>query len=190
MEILLVGAALAMDAFAVSLCFAAASNGRLKPSGALEIAGFFGIFQAAMPCLGWLTTNRAHGYIESFDHWIAFALLVYIGARMVAEAVKADGKSLDKKICPRTFNIKILFALAVATSIDAFAVGISFGCLNRAILKPALIIGVETFLISLFGAVAGGKTAKFAKDKAEIFGGVLLIAIGVKILAEHLFFGK
>lgn len=186
-EIILIGIALSLDAFAVSLCFAVASDS-LKLKNMLVIAGFFGFFQALMPYLGWQISVVAQSYIESFDHWIAFALLVYIGVNMILESLKTKEGEVEKRIYSDPAKVGVLFTLAIATSIDAFAVGVSLGCLNNEIVKPAILIGIITFLISLFGAALGGKIAKYVGSKAELFGGVILIGIGVKILIEHIFF--
>lgn len=187
-QTVLIGLALAMDAFAVSVCMSAASD-RLRLKNMLVIAGFFGGFQALMPYVGWQAGVLASSYISSFDHWIAFALLSYIGARMILEARKCRRCETEKRIYGDPTNISVLFMLAIATSIDALAVGVTLGCLASDIVMPSIVIGLVTFAVSLAGAALGSKVGRWAEGRIEILGGAILIAIGLKILIEHLFFG-
>jgi len=183
--IILLALALAMDAFAVSI-----SSGiticKMKLRHALRIAAFFGFFQAAMPIAGWCAGRMAASLIKCVDHWIAFVLLSFIGVKMIYESV-AHKDEKDSKFDP--LNIYILFSLAIATSIDAAAVGISMSLLSVHIIEPALIIGAVTFFVSLAGTWIGCRCGDLFGEKIEIAGGVVLIGIGTKILIEHLFSG-
>ena len=182
-ELFILAVGLSMDAFAVSICKGLAS----KKVGIKEmcIAGaWFGGFQGLMPFLGWLLGSRFRSYIERFDHWIAFALLVLIGLNMIREAVFSKDEEVDD-----SFGFKTMLIMAIATSIDALAVGISFGLLLETwleILLACAFICIVTFAFSATG-VRIGRTAgaKFEK-RAEITGGIILILIGVKILLSHL----
>lgn len=180
LEIFLVGISLAMDAFAVSI-----SNGislkKLKFSQALLIAAFFGVFQAAMPIAGWFGGNIFQVLINSLAPWIAFVLLLCVGGKMIHEAFQKDDDCKEFKL-----KLKVLFILAIATSIDALAVGISLSCLNVHILFPAVMIGIITFIISLAGVYIGHIFGHIFEKKLEIFGGLVLIGIGFKIIIEHL----
>jgi len=180
-QILFIAVGLAMDAFAVSL----ASGFSLKRSflfwGCI-IALFFGGFQALMPVIGWFCGNLFREYIEKFDHWIAFGLLVIIGIRMIYEAFCSQP---EKKLI-RPTNLIVLFGLAIATSIDALAVGLSFSLLDTHIFLPALLIGVVTFIISFCGVMLGKSLGVKWGERAHVFGGIVLILIGIKILFEHL----
>ncbi len=182
-SLVLLAVGLSMDAFAVSV----ASGIRMKHArinDALIIALFFGGFQGLMPTLGYLASYSFYGYICNVDHWIAFLLLAFIGGKMVIEAVKEDDshKGLKK------IKFKRLTVLAVATSIDAFAAGITISMTCSSIVGPAFTIALITFGFSLFGVVFGKKLGKSFGKKTEIFGGLVLIFLGVKIVAEHLFF--
>jgi manganese efflux pump family protein len=174
---------LSMDAFAVAIS-CTIRTGRLQLRQALRIAGAFGGFQAMMPVLGWLAGAQLRGLIRNLDHWLAFFLLAAIGARMIYEATKPGcaGQQVD------LFQLKVLLTLAVATSIDALVVGFSLAFLDTPIVKVALIIGVITFFMVLLGVHLGRKFGCYFGKKMEILGGVVLIAIGIKILIEHLFF--
>jgi len=181
-DILLIGVGLSMDAFAVSICKGLAMR-RIHWGHAAIIALFFGGFQALMPFLGWAAGLGFRGLIEAYDHWIAFGLLSFIGGKFLYDALKADEAC---EVCDSALNLKELFMLAVATSIDALAVGVTLAFLKVNVAEACTLIGATTFLIS-FGGVAVGNFfgARFQK-KAEIAGGVILILIGVKILLEHL----
>ncbi len=186
-EIILLGIALAMDSFAVSVCMAAASD-KLKLKNILTIAAFFGFFQALMPLIGWKLGSAASGYFEYYDHCISFILLFFIGFKMIHESIKCRHCETEKKVYGDPTNIYVLFTLSIATSIDALAVGVSIGCLEQEIFEPAVIIGLITFAISLIGAKLGSKIGGWAEGKIEIAGGLILIGIGLKILLEHTFF--
>jgi putative Mn2+ efflux pump MntP len=172
---------LSMDAVAVSLASGcAATKVALRP--ALRMAFFFGFFQMLMPVLGWLAGLGFKTVIAGFDHWLAFSLLLFIGVKMILEARRAN------ECRPRAGlpNLPVLLGLAVATSIDALAVGLSFSLLAVDIITPVLIIGLVTFVLSLLGVLAGRRFGTLIAGKAEILGGVVLIAIGFRILVSHL----
>ena len=180
-QILLIAVGLAMDAFAVSL----ASGFSLKSSylfWSCIIALFFGGFQALMPVLGWFGGNLFRNYIEKFDHWIAFGLLVIIGIRMIYEAFVSHP---EKKLI-RPTNLLVLLGLAIATSIDALAAGLGFSLLNVPIFLPALTIGIITFIISFCGVMLGRSIGIKWGERAHLLGGIVLIVIGIKILLGHL----
>ena len=183
-ELLLIGVGLAMDAFAVALC-KGLSMPRMDKKQALIIGLFFGGFQAIMPFIGWLLGIQFEQYIVSFDHWVAFVLLGFIGGKMIYEAIK--GEEEETCACER-LNIKELFVLAIATSIDALAVGITFATMAVSVIFASALIGIITFFICLLGVYLGSWFGNLLGNKAEITGGVVLIGIGVKILFEHLFF--
>jgi putative Mn2+ efflux pump MntP len=183
LELFIVAISLSMDAFAVSLC-QGLSMRRLNLKHAAIIAAFFGGFQAAMPLIGWLLARHFAQYITSYDHWIAFALLTFIGGKMLIEGLKVDEEDCG---CPEEkLDMKELFMLAIATSIDALAVGISFAFLRVSILPSISLIGATTFVLSFMGVALGNRFGSRYKNKAEIAGGIVLILIGVKILLEHL----
>jgi putative Mn2+ efflux pump MntP len=175
---------LAMDAFAVSIT----SGLTIRDCGlrhALLIAFFFGGFQAMMPIVGWLAGLGLKGFIVHVDHWIAFGLLGFIGGKMVYEST-VIGKA--ERECG-TLSFYLLLGLSVATSIDALAVGVTFGILNALIVTPVIVIGLVTFLMSFIGVSVGKRFGGFFEKKIEVAGGLILIAIGVKILIEHLYLG-
>lgn len=171
---------LAMDAFAVSISSGVVLK-RTSMRHALLIASFLGGFQGIMPLVGWSAGNWIRTYIEAFDHWVAFLLLLAIGARMIWESRK-DEKSRTQ-IDPTRINI--LFVLAIATSIDALAVGLSLSFLDISIVVPVLIIGLVTFLMCYVGTYLGAHFGIILRGKIETLGGLILIAIGLKILIEH-----
>ena len=178
-ELLLIGIGLSMDAFAVAICKGLGMRKfNLRQAGIIAL--FFGGFQALMPCLGWLLGRQFESYITSIDHWIAFGLLGFIGGKMIIEAIRGGEEESTR------FDIKELFVLAVATSIDALAVGITFAFLRVEIVRSAAIIGVTTFIISLAGVAIGHRFGTKLKDKAELLGGIILVLLGIKILLEHL----
>lgn len=183
-ELFLIGVGLSMDAFAVSVCKGLNMRGKVNFKHAGIIALFFGGFQALMPLIGYFLGIGFEKYITKIDHWIAFVLLGFIGGKMVIEAIKewnAEDKQEEDKL-----DIKELFILAVATSIDALAVGITFAFLNVNIWSAISIIGVTTFVLSLIGVVIGNKFGSKYKSKAELAGGIILMLMGAKILLEHL----
>ncbi|MBN1575643.1 MAG: manganese efflux pump [Chitinispirillaceae bacterium] len=182
--VILLALALAMDAFAVSICSGATIE-KMRLRHALRIAGFFGFFQAVMPVAGWSAGRYAAELIKACDHWIAFGLLTIVGGKMIYEALVFKAEN-EKRADP--LNLYILFTLAIATSIDAAAVGISLSLLAVGIVQPAIIIGCVTFLVSLAGTWIGCRCGVLFGEKIEIAGGIVLIGIGCKILVEHLFF--
>jgi len=179
-QVILIGVGLSMDAFAVSVCKGLKMK-KVDFKYAILIAAFFGFFQALMPLIGWFLGKQFEKYIVDFDHWIAFGLLAIIGGKMIWEAFQSEGDN-----CPITYNIKELFLLAIATSIDALAVGITFAFLKTSIWSSILIIGGLTFVISLLGVLIGNRFGIKYKSKAEFAGGAILILIGLKILLQHL----
>ena len=173
---------LAMDAFAVSVASGSVFK-ELHLRYAIRMALFFGIFQAIMPLLGYAAGNTLAVYIVNFDHWIAFGLLVLIGGKMIYEAFKIE--DVEKK--PRDpSNFIVLLALSIATSIDALAVGITLSLVTRHVYMAVILIGVITFVLSYVGYEIGKKLGHFFENKIEILGGLILIAIGIKILIKHL----
>lgn len=187
LEMLLIGVGLAMDAFAVSVCKGLGMR-KINYKHAFITALFFGGFQAFMPFIGWLLGTQFEKYITAVDHWIAFLLLLFIGGKMIFEAIK-ERNSDEAKTANEKFSYKQLVAEAIATSIDALAVGITFAFLNTGIALPVAIIGIVTFVIAFSGVVIGNRFGVKFKGKAELAGGVILILIGIKILAEHLIAG-
>lgn len=188
-SIFMTGIGLSMDAFAVSLAKGIClKDNELKYS--LRVSLFFGGFQALMPLLGWWVGRYFESYIKSFDHWIAFILLAIIGGKMLIEAIKELKPTEDTEIaveCERDeFSYKKLTILAIATSIDALAVGVSFAFLSVSIIPSITIIGITTFVLSFFAVFLGKKLGEYMQSYAEIIGGVILIGIGIKILIEHL----
>lgn len=179
-EILLLGIGLSMDAFAVSVC-KGLSVQRLQLKHALTVGIYFGGFQALMPLIGYILGSRFQALIASTDHWIAFALLVLIGANMVREALGEKGEERND-----SFSFKTMLPLAVATSIDALAVGITFAFLKVNIGLAIVLIGCTTFVISVVGIKIGNVFGTRYQKKAEIAGGVILILLGIKILLEDL----
>lgn len=178
-ELLLIAVGLSMDAFAVSVCKGLGTR-RVRPRHALLAGLYFGGFQFLMPVLGYLLGARFQALIESVDHWIAFVLLLGIGLGMIREAREKDEALNDD------YGVKTMLLLAVATSIDALAVGVTFAFLQVALLPSAGLIGVTTFLLSAAGVYVGSVFGARFKSAAEITGGVILILIGLKILLEHL----
>lgn len=153
----------------------------------LVLAAFFGGFQALMPTLGWFLGSQFQTYITAIDHWIAFILLTLIGGKMILDVIKEKGE--NEEVCPGDsvrIDLKEFFLLAVATSIDALAVGITFAFLQVKLASSVTIIGCITFCFTIAGVLIGNVFGTKFKDKATILGGVILIAIGVKILLEHL----
>jgi putative Mn2+ efflux pump MntP len=180
-SIFLIALGLAMDAFAVSITSGVTIK-YVEMKNAFTIAIFFGLFQAIMPVIGWLAGFTLKNFISGIDHWIVFGLLSIIGLKMIYESFKLE--SDKERVDP--LNIFVLFVLSIATSIDALAVGISLSFLNISIALPAIIIGIITFLLSFVGVYIGTKLGHFFEKKIEILGGIILIAIGIKVLIEHL----
>ena len=172
-----------MDAFAVSLCKGLKMQ-RINHRHAMIISLFFGGFQALMPLVGWFLGSQFERYIAAYDHWVAFALLAFVGIKMIIEAVKSESEEQD---CSNDhIDLRELVILAIATSIDALAVGISFAFLEVKIVPAVLLIGVITFTLSYIGVALGNRFGSRYKSKAELAGGIILLLIGLKILFEHL----
>lgn len=181
-ELLLVAVGLSMDAFAVSVCKGLGMR-RLNVRVALVLAGLFGLFQGGMPVVGWLLGSRFLWLIEPVDHWIAFGLLAFIGTKMIVDAVRGEEEDAGA-----TDHVAWgeFFMLAVATSIDALAVGISFAALHVEIVPSCITIAITTFVLSLIGVGVGHAFGSRFERPAQILGGIVLILIGVKVLLEHL----
>ena len=181
-ELFLIAVGLSMDAFAVSVC-----KGLAMPKCTFKKAAivglWFGGFQALMPAIGYILGAQFQEAIASIDHWIAFVLLALIGGNMIHEALDNDEEEADASL-----DVKPMFLLAVATSIDALAIGITFAFLKVNIIPAVCFIGIVTFIISFAGVKIGNIFGARYKNKAEIVGGVILILLGLKILLEHLGF--
>ena len=184
--LVLVAIGLAMDAFSVAVTDGIILK-KIKFNYALKIGLFFGVFQFGMLFLGNILGGTFAEYISEFDHWIAFFLLTIIGGKMIYDAIKGDEEeNINEQKNPLGF--KTLVVLAIATSLDALAVGISFAAMNIDIVFSASVVGLVAFLCSFFGVYIGGKFGNLFGSKSEIVGGLVLIGIGIKILVEHLFF--
>ena len=181
-DVLIIAVALSTDAFAVSVC-KGLSVRKIKAGHLLAVGFYFGIFQALMPTIGYFLGKQFEKYITSIDHWIAFILLSIIGIQMIAESFKKDD---DKEEDADKLNLKEYFMLAIATSIDALAVGISLAFLSVSLVKSVSFIGIITFAISFAGVFIGNKFGACFKSKAEFAGGAILILIALKILLGHL----
>jgi putative Mn2+ efflux pump MntP len=186
LELFLIALALAMDCFAVSV--ASGVIVRKKETGLfLRLGFFFGLFQALMPLIGWALTVHFSDWLEAVDHWIAFAMLAFIGGRMIWESFHEEE---DKHLNPKQLKTQLL--LAVATSIDALAVGISFACTGYhtlgSLTLPLVMIGLVSFVMSIIGYLLGVRFGEVVNKKVrpELLGGLILIGIGIKILLEHL----
>lgn len=206
LQIILLALGLAMDAFAVSVAsgvilrnqdekenacmhrrVAVASGIAFKNfriHHALRMAAAFGLFQFTMPLIGWLAGTAMQRFVAGIDHWIAFGLLSLIGGKMIYEACRMD----EAEQPANPFGYAVLLVLALATSIDALAVGITFAMLKTAIMTPVLVIGAVTFVLSLAGVYIGEACGHFFEKKIEVFGGLVLIGIGLKIFIQHVFF--
>ena len=191
-EILLIGIGLSMDAFSVSVCKGLTTK-QFSWKMALTCGLWFGFFQALMPVIGYFLGEQFEQYITAVDHWIAFGLLFLIGANMIREAVWGHDESVIERseinqpeLSKSSSSVKTMLLLAIATSIDALAVGISFACIQVKIWSSVLVIGVTTFLFSVFGVKIGNVFGSKFEKSAEIIGGIILILIGLKILLEHL----
>lgn len=182
-ELFLIAVGLSMDAFAVAICKGLAT-GRVKLGQMVIVGLWFGIFQALMPLIGYLLGVNFSTLIQSIDHWIAFILLGLIGVNMIREAVGGDEECCNEE--DASYSIRAMLPLAIATSIDALAVGVSFAFLSVDIVPAVSFIGVCTFILSAFGVKIGSVFGLRFKKKAEIAGGVILILMGAKILLEHL----
>lgn len=197
LELWLLAVALSMDCFTVSIVFGVLLR-KIEWRTILVVAFLFGLFQAMMPLAGWLATNSFSSLIEDYDHWIAFGLLAFLGGRMIKESFSDDEEEKEeeeeaeaKHINPRKLKTQLVFA--VATSIDALAVGISFTCLGfntiSSLSLPLLIIGFVSLAFSIVGSLLGIRFGKGVEKrlKPELLGGIVLIIIGIRVLYEHLF---
>lgn len=189
LDLFITALALSMDAFAVAICKGLAT-GRVRPSHMAITGGWFGGFQALMPTLGFLVGSLFATYVVSFDHWIAFGLLGLIGANMIKEALTGDGCD-ECKEGDSEFGFVTMLTMAIATSIDALAVGVNYAFILEGyeIIFAVASIGVITFLLSAVGVKIGAVFGAKYKKPAELTGGIVLVLMGVKILIEHLFFG-
>lgn len=179
-ELFLIAVGLSMDAFAVSICKGLAMK-KISFKNACIVGLWFGGFQGLMPAIGYLLGSQFEQYITSIDHWIAFVLLSIIGGTMIKEALSKDEDEENASL-----DIKTMFLLAVATSIDALAIGVTFAFLKVNIIPAVSFIGVITFTLSAIGVKIGNVFGSKYKSKAEIAGGIILIGMGIKILLEHL----
>ena len=179
-ELLLIAIGLSMDAFSVSICKGLTTK-KFSWRMALVCGLWFGFFQALMPIIGYFLGAQFQEMIEAYDHWIAFGLLFLIGANMIREAVWGKEESQDGSL-----GFKTMLLLAIATSIDALAVGVSFACIRVKLLSSVIVIGLTTFAFSVLGVKIGNVFGSKYEKSAEIIGGIMLILIGLKILLEHL----
>lgn len=180
MELFLIAVGLSMDAFAVSIC-KGLSVRKATVKQSLTVGAYFGGFQALMPTLGFLLGVQFESFIVSIDHWIAFVLLAFIGGNMIRESFQKDEEEMNA-----SFDFRTMLPLAIATSIDALAMGVTFAFLQVDIVPAVLFIGVITFVLSAIGLKVGNVFGAKYKSRAELFGGVVLVLMGVKILLEHL----
>ena len=184
LTLFLIALGLAMDAFAVSI-----SNGicyrRAGPREAFYTAFTFGLFQAGMPLVGYFTGNTVSSAVSFLDHWIALALLSFIGGTMIHDAIK-ELRHPEKKVCKVSCTLKDLIVQGIATSIDAFAVGISFAVIRTNIFVAVGLIGAVTFICCIIGVFLGKRFGGMLREKAQVLGGCILIIIGVKIFIEHM----
>jgi len=180
LEIILVGVGLAMDAFAVSVC-KGLSMKKIKWKSVLIIAVYFGLFQAIMPVFGYFLGSAFSTLVQKVDHWIAFVLLSIIGGNMIKESRDDEVEKRNDRV-----DFKTMIVLAIATSIDALAVGVTFAFFEVNLILAITIIGIVTFILSVIGVFIGNKFGDKFQNKAELVGGIILIVIGLKILLEHL----
>ena len=179
---LLIAVGLAMDAFAVSLGIGTTGQAQDRRSK-FRLAFHFGVFQAGMTLLGWVAGSTIAGFISGIDHWIAMALLGYVGVNMIRSGFNPDAESYQTN----PSKGKMLMMLCVATSLDAMAVGLSMAMIKTPVLFPSLVIGVVTAGLSAFGLLAGAKLGETFGKRMEILGGLLLVGIGVRVVITHLF---
>lgn len=179
-EIVLIGIGLAMDAFAVAIC-KGLSMKKISLKKCTIIGTYFGMFQGIMPTIGFILGISFQEIITKVDHWIAFILLGVIGINMIKESFLNEDNNINDQV-----NLKTMLPLAIATSIDALAIGITFAFLKVNIFLATTIITITTYLISFIGVIIGNKLGNKLEKKAQIFGGTVLIVIGTKILLEHL----
>ena len=179
-EIVIIGIGLAMDAFAVAICKGLSLRNK-EVTKYIIVGSYFGIFQGLMPIIGYILGVSFQNIITKVDHWVAFILLGVIGINMIKESFSKENRSVTDKV-----NFKTMFPLALATSIDALAVGITFAFLKVNIVTATLIITVTTFIISLFGVAIGNKFGSKYEHRAEFIGGLILVLMCLKILLDHL----
>ena len=177
-----------MDAFSVSVTDGIILKGKLKFRNALKIGLFFGIFQAVMPCIGYVLGFNFKSYIESVDHWVALILLGFIGGKMLYDGIRGGDDEEAELEGKNPLDNKVLTILAVATSIDALAVGITLATMDCSLALASGVIGTVAFVLSIVGVYIGNKCGNLFGNKADIVGGLVLVGIGLKILIEHLFF--
>jgi putative Mn2+ efflux pump MntP len=182
LELIIIAIGLSMDAFAVSIG-KGLSLKKIKLSHALKVGLWFGGFQALMPIFGYLLGSTFAEIVSAYDHWVAFVLLALIGGNMIKESLEKDCECNEKS--SHGFGITTMFTLAVATSIDALAIGVTFAFFNVAIIPAIITIGLTTFIFSVIGLKIGNIFGCKYKSHAELFGGIILILIGLKILIEH-----
>jgi putative Mn2+ efflux pump MntP len=182
-DLVIIAIGLSMDAFAVSICKGLSVN-RIQTRHVMAVGLYFGGFQALMPVIGYLLGRQFESMITNIDHWIAFALLAIIGGNMIREALSGEEEAPDA-----SFSFKTMLPLAVATSIDALAIGVTFAFLGVNIAPSVALIGLTTFALSAAGLGIGNAFGTRYKTKSEVLGGAILICLGLKILVEHLFFG-
>jgi len=180
LAVIAIAVGLAMDTFAVSIVTGAAYK-QLHIRHALRMAGFFGGFQAFMPVVGYLAGLSVRQYVSNYDHWIAFGILAAVGLKMIYESFKIK----EERKTPNPANLAVVLVLAVATSIDALAVGITLSLITHAIVLAVIIIGVITFGLSFAGVYIGKRFGHFFEGGIEIVGGLVLIALGIKIVIQH-----
>ena len=180
-ELIVLSLGLGMDAFAVSIC-KGLSLKKMSWKKALIIGLYFGGFQAIMPVIGYFLSKGFENFVTSIDHWIAFILLSIIGGKMIKDAISPE----DSENCNDNVGFKTMIVLAIATSIDALAVGVTFAFLNVNLILAITLIGTITFVLSVIGTKVGNVFGDRFESKAELFGGAILIFLGIKILLEHL----
>ena len=179
-DVLLIAVGMAMDAFAVSLGIGT-TRMACAPRSVFRLAFHFGLFQFLMPVLGWLAGSRFSGYISAFDHWVALALLAFVGGRMIRSGLDAHAQAFP---CDPSRG-RMLVTLSIATSIDAFAIGLSLAMLHMDILYPSVVIGVVTGTLSLIGLLIGHRLGEVVGKRMEIVGGLILVGIGLRIVVSH-----
>lgn len=179
--LLLISISLSLDCFAVS-CAIAFKERIISYKNIIKMSSFFGFFQMIMPLIGFTIGKFSYKWIKEIDHWIAFFILFLIGVKMILESLEEDENFKDKNY----FKLKYLFTLSIATSLDAFGVGFTLSILGYGLIFPVLLFGFTTFVVTIIGFIFGKKLKEYLGKKIEIFGGIILILIGVKILFEHL----
>ena len=181
--ILLIAVGMAMDAFAVSLGIGTTESST-NPRARFRLAFHFGLFQFFMPIIGWVAGSTVSRWIAPIDHWVAFALLAYVGVNMIRSGLNPEKESYASD----PSRGRTLIVLAIATSIDALAIGLSLAMLDVSIITPSIVIGIVTYSLSMVGLFAGNKLGERFGKRMEILGGIILIGIGVRVVISHLFF--